>query len=183
MNTVADLVEGLTIRGKKTATTTEKDGGEATREEAEVNDGEPLVNEGGRQQQEEQEEEEAFVDCPQYPEPSAPTLAPPTYTDSSPPPSYSWQQCLPNVSQWLQRDVTQFVSSDNQEDVSGLLQQDWSSPSLPDDPVERLVAMGFANRELNRELLQKHNHQLQAVTNELLDRQNGGSHHWASTRH
>ena len=48
----------------------------------------------------------------------------------------------------------------NMQDVSGLLQREWSS-ELPEDPVERLVAMGFANRELNRELLQKHNHELQ----------------------
>ena len=32
---------------------------------------------------------------------------------------------------------------------------------MSDDPVERLVAMGFGNRELNGELLQKHNNQLQ----------------------
>ena len=47
------------------------------------------------------------------------------------------------------------------QDVQGLLQRQWSGPPLPDDPVEKLVAMGFANRELNRQLLQKHNNQLQ----------------------
>ena len=42
-----------------------------------------------------------------------------------------------------------------------MLQRQWSGPPLPDDPVDKLVAMGFANRELNRQLLQKHNNQLQ----------------------
>ena len=141
VNTVAHLVEGLVIPGKKKST--ERDGREVKREE-------PEVSKGGQQQQE-LEEEEAFVvskslfvskvclcmlncvcvcvciaypcvttlqDCPQFPEPSAPPLAPPlappAYTESSPPPSYTWKQCLPDVASWLQRDVTQFVRSDSQ---------------------------------------------------------------------
>jgi len=44
--------------------------------------------------------------------------------------------------------------------------------------MERLVAMGFANRDLNARLLRKHNNQIQIVINELLDKQN-----WAATRH
>ena len=56
VNTVAHLVEGFTIRGKKkTTTSAEKDGGEAEEEEKKVNEG------GREQQEEEQEEEEAFV--------------------------------------------------------------------------------------------------------------------------
>ena len=42
-----------------------------------------------------------------------------------------------------------------------MVQREWKSPSLPDDPLEKLVAMGFANRELNKQLMQKHNNQLQ----------------------
>ena len=49
------------------------------------------------------------------------------------------------------------------QDVSELMQREWSAPNPPDDPVEKLVAMGFGNRELNRELLQKHDHQLQVL--------------------
>ena len=70
--------------------------------------------------------------------------------------------CIHNQIQWSIFSIHMYTCiPTHTQDVSGLLQQDWSSPSLPDDPVERLVAMGFANRELNRELLQKHNHELQ----------------------
>ena len=37
----------------------------------------------------------------------------------------------------------------------------WKVQDLPDDPVERLVAMGFGNRELNKQFLEKHDYQLQ----------------------
>jgi hypothetical protein len=71
-----------------------------------------------------------------------------------------------------------------EEELRGMMVREWKAPDLPDDPVERLVAMGFGNRELNQQLLEKHNYQLQAVTNELLDLQNNcGASHWASTRH
>ena len=44
------------------------------------------------------------------------------------------------------------------------MEREWKAPDLPDDPVERLVAMGFGNREQNRQLLEKHNYQLQVHT-------------------
>lgn len=42
-----------------------------------------------------------------------------------------------------------------------MMDREWKAPGLPDDPVERLVAMGFANREQNKQLLEKHNYELQ----------------------
>jgi hypothetical protein len=45
-----------------------------------------------------------------------------------------------------------------------MMEREWKAPDLPDDPVERLVAMGFGNREQNRQLLEKHNYQLQVHT-------------------
>ena len=43
---------------------------------------------------------------------------------------------------------------------------------MPQEPMEKLVYMGFANRALNEQLLAKHNNHLRAVINELLDIQN-----------
>eukprot|EP00731_Ephydatia_muelleri_P019956 Em0012g781a len=42
-------------------------------------------------------------------------------------------------------------------------------PPTPSTPMDRLIGMGFANRELNSQLLEKHNNNIQAVLNELLD--------------
>ena len=42
-----------------------------------------------------------------------------------------------------------------------MMEREWKAPGLPDDPVERLVAMGFANREQNKQLLEKHDYELQ----------------------
>ena len=52
-------------------------------------------------------------------------------------------------------------------------QAKWAPPKEPTNLVDRLVSMGFPNRQLNEELLKKHNNHIRAVTvvNELLDRQ------------
>ena len=63
-------------------------------------------------------------------------------------------------------------------DVSHWVSREWEGPPAPQTPMERLVAMGFADRELNARLLSQHQNQLQSVINELLDKQD-----WASTRH
>lgn len=57
-------------------------------------------------------------------------------------------------------------------DVSHLLPQRWDGPHQPGTPMERLVAMGFADRVLNQQLLEKHNNVIQEVLDELLDQQN-----------
>lgn len=48
-------------------------------------------------------------------------------------------------------------------------QPKWGGPPTPSTPMDRLIGMGFANRELNSQLLEKHNNNIQAVLNELLD--------------
>jgi hypothetical protein len=45
--------------------------------------------------------------------------------------------------------------------VVEMVERGWRSPALPEDPVDKLVAMGFGNRELNKQLLEKHNFELQ----------------------
>lgn len=45
------------------------------------------------------------------------------------------------------------------------------APKTPQEPMEKLVHMGFANRTLNAQLLAKHNDHLRAVINDLLDNQ------------
>ena len=56
-------------------------------------------------------------------------------------------------------------------DVSHLLAQRWDGPHLPATPMEQLVGMGFADRTLNAQLLEKHQDCVEGVLNELLDRQ------------
>ena len=56
-------------------------------------------------------------------------------------------------------------------DVSHLISQRWDGPHKPATPMEQLVAMGFADRELNSRLLEKHKNILSEVLNELLDQQ------------
>jgi len=73
------------------------------------------------------------------------------------------------------KDASKWVRS---QDVSQWVCREWGGPPPPRSPMERLVAMGFANRDLNARLLRKHNNQIQVVINELLDKQN-----WAATRH
>ncbi len=57
-------------------------------------------------------------------------------------------------------------------DVSHLLSLHWDGPHIPATPMEQLIAMGFADRTLNEQLLQRHNHVVADVLNELLDIQN-----------
>jgi len=49
--------------------------------------------------------------------------------------------------------------------------QQWEGPRPPCSDMERLVAMGFADRKLNTELLEKHHGVIQDVLNALLDQQ------------
>ena len=63
-------------------------------------------------------------------------------------------------------------------DISHLLPLRWDGPKTPATPMERLIGMGFADRQLNAQLLEKHNNDLTSVLNELLDGQRqayGGS--------
>lgn len=54
-------------------------------------------------------------------------------------------------------------------DVSHLVPLRWDGPKTPATPMDRLIGMGFADRQLNAQLLEKHNNDLTAVLNELLD--------------
>ena len=63
------------------------------------------------------------------------------------------------------------------QDVSHLVGQEggwsprqWVAPEAS-SPMGQLIAMGFANRELNTHLLEKHRGDVQAVVNALLSRQ------------
>lgn len=57
----------------------------------------------------------------------------------------------------------------HKKDVSEFLNRKWEGCREPTTPIEKLILMGFANRELNNRLLEKHHHNLPAVINELLD--------------
>ena len=59
-------------------------------------------------------------------------------------------------------------------DVSHLVPLRWDGPKTPATPMDRLIGMGFADRQLNAQLLEKHNNNLTEVLNELLD-----NHHQA----
>ncbi len=50
--------------------------------------------------------------------------------------------------------------------------QQWEGPWPPCTDMEKLVAMGFADRTLNTELLEKHHGVLMDVIDDLLERQN-----------
>lgn len=56
-------------------------------------------------------------------------------------------------------------------DVSHLVPLRWDGPKAPATPMERLIGMGFADRQLNARLLEKHDNDLTAVLNKLLDDQ------------
>ena len=56
-------------------------------------------------------------------------------------------------------------------DISHLLPLRWDGPKPPATPMERLIGMGFADRQLNAQLLEKHGNDLTSVLNELLDGQ------------
>jgi hypothetical protein len=106
VNTVTDLVEGLTLAGKKREGRRGEEGGQQHCHPPPVPD---------------EEEEERFVDCP---EPSAPPAGDPAEEMADPAEGEtgeslftSWQQCLPSVTTWLQptsTDVAQFVRSNSQ---------------------------------------------------------------------
>lgn len=56
-----------------------------------------------------------------------------------------------------------------ESDTSRFLNNKWEGPKDAKSPSDNLVSMGFANRDLNRRLLEKHNGNLQQVIQELLD--------------
>lgn len=53
-------------------------------------------------------------------------------------------------------------------DMTRFLNNKWE-PNTDKTPLDELVSMGFANRDLNRRLLEKHNNNLEHVIQELLD--------------
>jgi len=69
------------------------------------------------------------------------------------------------------------VPADNTNDVARLLHMQpapyqppppWT-PRQPETPMQQLMSLGFGNRSINAKLLHKHNNDIQAVVNELLD--------------
>ena len=75
---------------------------------------------------------------------------------------------------------TMLAPVDNSRDVSRLLSNGCSAvyqppppwtPKQPESPMQQLINLGFGNRQLNAQLLQKHHNNIQAVVNELLDAQ------------
>eukprot|EP00731_Ephydatia_muelleri_P019955 Em0012g780a len=106
------------------------------------------------------EDEEKFEDAPEPSEPrprSATQQAPPSSTPNSTPQA-------PHIPSYLDRDVARFLPNSATWE-----QPKWGGPPTPSTPMDRLIGMGFANRELNSQLLEKHNNNIQAVLNELLD--------------
>lgn len=82
--------------------------------------------------------------------------------------------CLFIFSIYPSQDIRQYCHN---PDVSHLiLQQRWDGPHQPTMPMEYLISMGFADRALNTQLLEKHNNVLEDVLNELLDMQNEAFH-------
>ena len=57
-----------------------------------------------------------------------------------------------------------------------------SIPSAPRvlTPMDQLIEMGFANRDLNKELLQKHNNDVEAVVVEIIQ---NADNDWHQSRH
>jgi hypothetical protein len=70
------------------------------------------------------------------------------------------------------------ASSSQPKPVSPQPPQQQQYPSL--EPIDRLLSMGFANRLLNKKLLDKHNDDINKVIEDLLTR---ADHDWASNRH
>ena len=134
-------------------------------------------------------------DAPEVLAPTDPTD--PEATPSAPPPQ-EWQTQQEDVSKWLRsdEDVSRWVPKEDvsdcththahmhthtnthtqdaakwchNPDVSHLVPRHWDGPKTPATPMERLVSMGFADRNLNDRLLKKYNNSLPAVLNELLD--------------
>lgn len=52
--------------------------------------------------------------------------------------------------------------------------------STPASPMDQLIEMGFANRDLNRSLLQKYDNNVHQVVQELI---NTTDDTWADSRH
>ena len=61
-----------------------------------------------------------------------------------------------------------------EQDISRYLNQKWAGPKPPETPMDQLVSIGFANRDLNSRLLKKHNNNLQLTLQELLDTNGDG---------
>lgn len=52
--------------------------------------------------------------------------------------------------------------------------------SIVETPMDRLISMGFANRNLNKKLLDKYNNQVEKVIEDLVNKQDNN---WADSRH
>ena len=113
-------------------------------------------------------------DAPEPSETSPQATTPPMPQATTPPmppvaaPSNSTYPQAPHVAPYLDRDVSRFLPST----TPTWQQPKWTGPPTPATPMDQLIGMGFANRELNNSLLAKHNNNIQAVLNELLDERN-----------
>ena len=83
---------------------------------------------------------------------------------------------------------TNLITHKNLEDtdVSHHVPLRWDGPKTPASPTEQLIGMGFTDRRLNAQHLDKHNNNLTEVLNELLDNHHqvfGGSNNvvWPAT--
>lgn len=88
-------------------------------------------------------------------------------------------QLYPKLPTYHASSNTMMAPADNSRDVSRLLNGSsapyqppppWT-PKQPETPMQQLINLGFGNRNLNAQLLHKHNNSIQAVVNELLDAQ------------
>ena len=98
---------------------------------------------------------------------SATSSAPPLATPSAPPLVTPSAPPLPNPANIS--DITC-----QEQDISRYLNQKWAGPKPPETPMDQLVSMGFANRDLNSRLLKKHNNELQLTLQELLETNGDG---------
>ena len=59
-------------------------------------------------------------------------------------------------------------------DMSRYVNKKWEGPKPPETPMDHLISMGFANRDLNSRLLKKHKNNMQQALQELLDTNGDG---------
>lgn len=59
-------------------------------------------------------------------------------------------------------------------DISRYVNQKWEGHKKPETPMDHLISMGYANRDLNSRLLKKHKNNLQQTLQELLDTNGDG---------
>lgn len=58
--------------------------------------------------------------------------------------------------------------------ISRYVNKKWEGPKPPETPMDHLISMGFANRDLNSRLLKKHKSNLQQAIQELLETNGDG---------